>query len=81
MAGKRRSLDAAPLIELVEQRRHRTDGKRLVITQQGTQRHWKAYDRARRTGTITFAAADLLAIELLKMHPAEIWGPDLWNTK
>lgn len=81
MAGRPQPhLPAAPLVTLVEQRRQSNNpNKRLILTGKHA-RLWKAYDRARTNGWVTPHAADELAIHYLQMHPAEIWGIDMWAT-
>lgn len=39
----------------------------------------RAYFRAARTGSLTLAAADHLAVALLGEHPATIWGDEWWE--
>lgn len=39
----------------------------------------RAYHRAACSDTVAWAAADRLAIELLGVHPVELWGDDWWT--
>lgn len=66
------SLDAAPLIALVE----RAGGAAaLGLGQKCPFR--RAYVRAKESGRITFARADVLSVRVLGLHPIELWG-DAW---
>jgi hypothetical protein len=39
----------------------------------------RAYFRAKERGTLTFWAADRLAVSLLCAHPVEVWGELWWD--
>ncbi len=39
----------------------------------------QAYHTAKQDGKVTPAAADLLAIRMLHLHPADVWGDDWWT--
>lgn len=61
-------LPAWPLLRYV-----RAVGKVRTLEQRDSLR--RAYERAKQEGTLTFTAADRLAVEWLAVHPSEIW-PD-----
>lgn len=78
------SLPAAPLVGLVA----RSGGPRLAAIEYGTRRYLtpsrlealeRAYQRAARAGRLTVYAADELAVRLLGLHPAEVWGDAWWE--
>ncbi len=62
-------IPAAPLLRQVE-----LHGGRAHLGLNERTAASRAFDRARREGSLTLDAADQLAVLVLGMHPIEIWG-------
>lgn len=58
--------DAAPLVERVEARGGATECGAVDASR-------RSYARAKKRGELTAMVADRLALELLKLHPCEVW--------
>ncbi|MGN6244534.1 MAG: hypothetical protein ACTHQ3_12815 [Motilibacteraceae bacterium] len=66
---------AAPLLEAVERR----GGPAAAGIPQHSALE-RAYYRARRAGEVTVKTADRFAVELLREHPAIVWGDAWWTS-
>lgn len=40
---------------------------------------WRAVERGRKHGYVSVASADRIAVQVLRAHPAEIWGEAWWG--
>jgi hypothetical protein len=78
------ALPSGPIVALIA----RCGGPRLAAEEYGT-RHAltparmealdRAFYRAQQLGRLTVYAADELAVRLLGLHPAEVWGESWWE--
>ncbi len=76
------TLPAAPLLKLISTR----GGIAELSTRRGDQVHGtnrrraeKSYARILDAGCVTLDAADRMCVELLGMHPAEVYGEQWWE--
>jgi len=67
--SRSRTIDAAPLIVRVE-------AADSAPTTRATPRLARAWHRAVSDGHVTLGMADELAVGLLGMHPANVWGDE-----
>jgi len=54
--------------------------RRAAVDHRETRRLYALYHRGERAGILTVGAADELAVRLLGLHPALVWGDSWWLT-
>jgi hypothetical protein len=52
--------------------------RRATLEHRETRRLYALYHRGERSGLLTVGAADELAVRLLGLHPALVWGETWW---